>query len=77
MAEVAAVFGQDALDASGALDRAAMRRWVFADDDARKRLEAIVHPRVRAILRSACEAAPGAYAVAAIPLMIMSNMGQG
>ncbi|TWG93271.1 dephospho-CoA kinase [Luteimonas sp. J16] len=42
---------------------------VFADDAARLTLEAIVHPRVRTLLRTACEAAPGAYAVAAIPLL--------
>ncbi len=69
LAEVAAVFGAGMLDASGALDRAAMRRHVFADADARKRLEAIVHPRVRAMLKAACEQAPGPYAIAAIPLL--------
>ncbi len=67
--EVVAVFGADLLDASGALDRAAMRRVVFADEAARKRLEAIVHPRVRKALRAACEAASSAYAIAAIPLL--------
>lgn len=67
--EVIAAFGRDVLDASGALDRAAMRRRVFADAAARRRLEAIVHPRVRKALRAACEAAPGPYAVAAIPLL--------
>ncbi|TKR29800.1 dephospho-CoA kinase [Luteimonas gilva] len=67
--EVVAVFGADVLDASGALDRAAMRRIVFADEAARKRLEAIVHPRVRKALRAACEAAPSTYAIAAIPLL--------
>jgi len=67
--EVVAVFGADVLDASGALDRAAMRRIVFADEAARKRLEAIVHPRVRKALRAACEAASSAYAIAAIPLL--------
>ncbi len=67
--EVIATFGRDVLDASGALDRAAMRRRVFADAAARRRLEAIVHPRVRKALRAACEAAPGPYAVAAIPLL--------
>lgn len=67
--EVVAVFGADLLDASGALDRAAMRRIVFADEAARKRLEAIVHPRVRKALRAACEAASSAYAIAAIPLL--------
>ncbi|KRD34140.1 dephospho-CoA kinase [Lysobacter sp. Root916] len=69
LAEVVAAFGAEVLDAQGGLDRAAMRRRVFADPDARRRLEAIVHPRVRALLRAQCEQAPGAYAIAAIPLL--------
>ncbi len=69
LAEVVAAFGPGVLAPDGALDRAAMRRRVFDDDDARRRLEAIVHPRVRAALHAACAAAPGAYAVAAIPLL--------
>ncbi len=69
LAAIVASFGADALQADGGLDRAAMRRRVFADADARARLEAIVHPHVRAALRAACEAAPGPYAVAAIPLL--------
>lgn len=68
LAEVVDAFGPGVLDADGALDRAAMRRRVFTDDAARRRLEAIVHPRVRTALRAACEAAPGPYAIAAIPL---------
>lgn len=62
-------FGGGVLQADGGLDRARMRRIVFADDDARRRLEAIVHPQVRLRLRRACEAAPGPYAIAAIPLL--------
>lgn len=69
LAEVVAAFGRKVLQADGALDRAAMRRLVFADAEARRRLEAIVHPRVRAALQAACEGAPGAYAVADIPLL--------
>lgn len=69
LAEVAATFGPQILDADGGLDRAAMRRLVFADQTARKRLEAIVHPRVRAMLQAQCAQAPGAYAIAAIPLL--------
>ncbi|ALN59461.1 dephospho-CoA kinase [Lysobacter enzymogenes] len=69
LAEVAAAFGPQVLDADGGMDRAAMRRLVFNDDDARKRLEAIVHPRVRAMLQAQCAQAPGAYAIAAIPLL--------
>ena len=69
LAEVAATFGPQLLDAEGGLDRAAMRRLVFNDEAARKRLEAIVHPRVRAMLQAQCAQAPGAYAIAAIPLL--------
>ncbi|QQQ02451.1 dephospho-CoA kinase [Lysobacter enzymogenes] len=69
LAEVAAAFGPQVLDADGGMDRAAMRRLVFNDDAARKRLESIVHPRVRAMLQAQCAQAPGAYAIAAIPLL--------
>jgi len=69
LAEVVATFGPDALAPDGSLDRPAMRRRVFADDAARLRLEAIVHPRVRDLLRAQCAAAPGPYAIAAIPLL--------
>lgn len=69
LAETVSTFGTEILDADGGLDRAAMRRRVFADPDARRRLEAIVHPRVRAMLEAQCRAATSAYAVAAIPLL--------
>lgn len=69
LAEVVATFGPDVLAADGSLDRAAMRRRVFGDDDARRRLEAIVHPRVRETLARACERATSPYAIAAIPLL--------
>jgi len=69
LSELVAAFGGGILDAAGALDRAAMRRRIFEDDAARRALEAIVHPRVRAALQAECSAAPGPYAVAAIPLL--------
>ena len=69
LAEVVEQFGRDVLAADGSLDRAAMRRHVFGDEAARRRLEAIVHPRVRAALQAACASAPGTYAIAAIPLL--------
>ena len=69
LVEVIAAFGRGVLDDKGALDRAAMRRLVFADDQARQRLEAIVHPRVRAMLQDECTAADSIYAIAAIPLL--------
>lgn len=69
LAEVVEAFGPAALAPDGELDRAAMRRLVFEDPAARHRLEAIIHPRVRAWLRRQCETAPGPYAIAAIPLL--------
>jgi len=54
LAEVVAAFGAGVLDAAGALDRAAMRRRAFDDPGVRTRLEAIVHPRVRALLEAGC-----------------------
>lgn len=67
--EIVAAFGTGVLDGEGGLDRGAMRRRIYADDVARRRLEAIVHPRVRVALRAQCAAAGGAYAIAAIPLL--------
>lgn len=69
LAQVVESFGGDVLAADGSLDRAAMRRRVFADPDARGRLEAILHPLIRARMRALCAAAPGAYAIASIPLL--------
>jgi len=73
LAEVVAAFGDNVLQVDGALDRRAMRARVFDDAAARRRLEAIVHPRVRAALHAACAKAPGAYAIAAIPLLAESG----
>jgi dephospho-CoA kinase len=44
--EVIDAFGPELRTAEGALDRGAMRARVFADPEARRRLEAILHPRI-------------------------------
>ena len=69
LAEVVARFGSDVLGTDGRLDRAALRVRVFHDDEARRALEAILHPSIRAQLHEQCRAAPGPYAVAMIPLL--------
>lgn len=66
---VVARFGTEVLDADGHLDRAAMRQRVFGDDEARRALEAITHPRVRAWLREHVMADRGPYCLLAIPLL--------
>lgn len=67
--EIVEHFGIELLDASGRLDRAALRRAIFSDPAQRQRLEAILHPRVRAALRQRAEVASGPYAILAIPLL--------
>ena len=72
LAQVRQRFGDEVFDASGALDRAALRRTVFADPAARADLEAIVHPevaRLRLIEEDAARAAGARLVVHEIPLL--------
>jgi dephospho-CoA kinase len=48
LAKIRGAFGPDVLQPDGSLDRARMAEVVFADPDARQRLEAILHPPIRA-----------------------------
>ena len=70
LAEIAAAFGSQMLDESGSLERTEMRALVFGDIDARRRLEAIVHPRVRAEMLLRTDAATGPYVLLVIPLLV-------
>lgn len=71
---VVAEFGEGLLGADGELDRPAMARLVFADEDARRRLEAIVHPLVfERIVQLEAEAPEGAVVVHDIPLLAESG----
>lgn len=70
LAEIAASFGTDALTPAGELNRASVREIVFADTDARRRLEAIIHPRVHASLLRQAQACSAAYCILAIPLFV-------
>lgn len=77
LAEVTAVFGPGVLGADGALDRPALGRVVFGDEVARRKLEAIVHPRVRARAASIeAEAAENAVVVHAIPLLVETGQAR-
>lgn len=69
LAAVVDAFGAQVLDASGRLDRPAMRERVFADPAARRRLEAIIHPLVRQWLHERALAERGPYCLLAIPLL--------
>lgn len=74
LAAVVEEFGPDLLQPDGELDRAAMGAQVFADEDARHRLEAIVHPLVfERIVEIESGASPGAMVVHDIPLLAESG----
>ncbi|MCE3603365.1 dephospho-CoA kinase [Massilia sp. P8910] len=66
-------FGPAFVTADGALDRMRMRELVFSDPPAKARLEAILHPRIRAATAAAAAVATGAYLIYVVPLLIESG----
>jgi dephospho-CoA kinase len=77
LAEIARRFGSGVIAAHGTLDRPALGAIVFRDPDARRDLEAITHPAVRALsarrIAEAGEADPDAVVVYDIPLLVESG----
>lgn len=73
MPQIVAAFGREIADECGALDRAAMRRLVFADPAARVRLESILHPLIRQISAERCVQATTPYLILAVPLLVESG----
>ena len=75
LAEVVAAFGEEVLAPDGTLDRPALAAVVFQDAVARKRLNAIVHPRVRQRSAELIAAAPAdAVVVQDVPLLVEGGM---
>ena len=66
-------FGPAFATPEGAMDRTRMRDLVFADPGARSRLEAILHPMIRAATVAAAAAATGPYVVFVVPLLVESG----
>lgn len=66
-------FGPGVLDASGKLDRRALRELIFRDLGSRQALDAILHPLIRAAMELEAADAKGPYLVMAIPLLIESG----
>jgi dephospho-CoA kinase len=75
LAEVVAAFGTGVLRPDGSLDRAALGRIVFTDEASRRRLESIIHPRVRArTAELVARAAPDAVVVNDVPLLVEAGL---
>ncbi|MEV4637152.1 dephospho-CoA kinase [Actinoplanes sp. NPDC049548] len=71
LAEVVDALGPEVLGADGELDRPALAARVFGDEAARRRLEGVIHPRVRArTAELAAAAPPDAIVVNDVPLLV-------
>lgn len=68
--DIVELFGEGCLDETGRLRRRYLRELVFSDPALRKKLESIIHPRVRAAIRDFVDRAAGAYCVICIPLLL-------
>ncbi|MFM0177930.1 dephospho-CoA kinase [Paraburkholderia aspalathi] len=73
MPQIAAEFGASFVAADGSLDRARMRTLVFSDDGARKHLEGITHPLIRAETEREQREAQGPYVIVVVPLLVESG----
>ena len=69
LAEIVAAFGPAVLDGAGRLNRARLRDRIFSDADARRRLEEILHPRIRDAMLARAERTTAPYVIFVIPLL--------
>lgn len=70
--EIRDTFGSDVFATDGTLDRRALRRRVFASDEDRRRLESILHPRIRESAMARAQEATGPYRIVVVPLLAES-----
>lgn len=66
-------FGNTVIGADGAMDRAAIRQLVFADHEKKHKLEAILHPLIRAETKRVSLTATGDYCIFVVPLLVESG----
>lgn len=80
LAEIAAEFGAELINEKGELDRAALGKLVFGDEDAVARLNAIVHPAVKIESQrrfvDAQQNNPGALVVYDVPLLVEARLDE-
>ena len=74
--EIVEVFGKTCLNATGTLDRAYLRRVIFADAGRRQELEAILHPRILRALRERLATLQAPYCLVVVPLLVETGLDQ-
>lgn len=67
---IAKHFGTEILQEDGHLDRAALRKIVFEDPQARTWLESVTHPAIRQEIESQLQSATSPYVVLSSPLLL-------
>jgi dephospho-CoA kinase len=63
------IFGSDIVE-KGQLNRKKLRKIIFGDDLARKKLENILHPRIRQKVEEALSEAKESYVIVVVPLLV-------
>ncbi|GAB3093019.1 dephospho-CoA kinase [Pseudomaricurvus hydrocarbonicus] len=76
LAEIAAHFGPEILQADGTLDRAQLRTAIFKDPSERQWLESLLHPLIRQEIASGLKNASSPYAILVSPLLVESGQSQ-
>lgn len=71
--EIVRVFGDAILDGTRRVDRNKLRERIFDSADERQRLEAILHPRIRDIVRDKLATLEAPYVMIVVPLLIESG----
>lgn len=74
LAQLADAFGPEILLPDGSLDRAQMRELVFSDEQAKQKLNQIIHPAIRQELLSQLEQADSPYVILAAPLLLENGL---
>lgn len=72
--EIRRTFGDTVFNDDGTLDRRAMRKLVFSDGGKRRRLEGILHPRIRDLTIERATAVSYPYVIIVVPLLVESPL---
>ncbi|MDH5472029.1 MAG: dephospho-CoA kinase [Gammaproteobacteria bacterium] len=68
--EIIQTFGDTVIHKNGELDRQTLARLTFQNESARKKLEAILHPKIRQLMTEQINSVSAPYVIAVIPLLI-------
>ncbi|RUO33496.1 dephospho-CoA kinase [Aliidiomarina sanyensis] len=72
--DIQAEFGNSMIKSNGELDRAALRALIFSDENAKTKLNALMHPVIRDQLLAALERAKSSYVILSAPLLFENKL---